>query len=509
MPHNLIPSIGERWSALITDMDAGREDEAMLALREIMPLLRYVPSRPCPLRDFVQCLALLANNAPTTFQSLRQRVLDVCNVAKACEAAILSCMLGFDDRAAGHVAVVQRLIAAADLDLLKAVTGSVPDRTGALLTAALDAGFLRNLADAGKDTACFTAAVALAAIGADPAAALLPLVSTLPDSAAGNVVRDLVDARVRRLRALAVPAIRPARLRIALCLSGQLRGWQEALATWAPMFEGGHHVSVYVHSWRHIGRKLPHYPHYFRSFAGAFLAELDRCVGVGGDALLGRDYPHLLAWFTEDEEVDAQALQEAYRTRHVVLEDDRTGPLAAMAPAEKMYDKVERCFDLARAGGQSFDVLVRLRPDKSFYPSPDFDWRRVRDVSMTRQAMLADYGPLMHQLGDLIVGDQFGCGVPEAMEPYLRAASTTRKANAARQHGFPHGFYVHRNFAYSCVAAGIRMLGTPDLHFGPLHDASRIAPAEVLTLLQRDIAGRPQARFDDSLLEAARRDAQA
>ena len=178
-----------------------------------------------------------------------------------------------------------------------------------------------------------------------------------------------------------------------------------------------------------------------------------------------------------------------------------------MSPAAKMYDKVERCFDLASSTGEAFDVLVRLRPDKALQSSPLFNWRAVQGLSQRHQAVLADHAPRMHMLGDLIMGDQFACGVPEVMEPYLRTASITHAANQAERPGMPHGFYVHRNFAYACLTAGVRVMDTPELAFGPLHHAPQIPPTLLLTLLRQDMAARPANEFDAALLLAAEQDA--
>jgi hypothetical protein len=505
-PRNETKAIELAWSSFVALIDAGHEEAARNELRDMLPHLHYAPALPCTARVFIHSLALLANNAPAAFEAMRARVLDELSLVPPDEAALLSAMLARDD-GSGHERAIRLLVAEADLDLLKAVTGSVPSRSIALLRAIDHEGFLLALGREGRSAACFTAAVALTAIDVAPAKALRRSAAMLPADRHGTEVRGLVAARITRLSMLAAPSIRPSRLKVALCIAGQLRGWRAALATWQPLFQDGHQVSVFLHGWRHLGRPTPRWPQFDLSFAPAFRAALDHGTGLAGEGLLARDYPGIHAWFAADERVPEEALRDAYRTRHVVLEDDRAPPFSAMSPAAKMYDKVERCFDLAASTGEAFDVLVRLRPDKALQSSPLFNWRAVQGLSQRHQAVLADHAPRMHMLGDLIMGDQFACGVPEVMEPYLRTASITHAANQAERLGMPHGFYVHRNFAYACLTAGVRVMDTPDLAFGPLHQAPQIPPTLLLTLLRQDMAARPANEFDAALLLAAEQDA--
>lgn len=496
------------WSRFSGLIDADQHEAVRGVLAERLPFLHYVPGESCSARAFIDSLAILANNAPAAFEAMRGWVLEAVPLCPPGVAELLRAMLAHDDGTL-HAPVIRRLVAGADLEVLRAVTGAVPARSLALLRSIDDQDFLLTLAQEGRGAACLTAAIALAAIDAQPAQALRRAAALLPDGGPGTEVKTLVKARLAREAGLAAPAIRPGRLKVALCVSGQLRGWRAALATWQPLFQDGHDVTIFVQSWRLLGRQAPRPAHLDLFFPRAFRAELARCLRLGGEDLLEVSYPSIPAWFRSDEEVSAEALCDAYRTRHVVLHDDRAPPFSSMAAPEKMYDKVERCFEQARSSGAAFDVLVRIRPDKSFDPSPDFDWREVLAQSQRAQAVLADDGPQMHVLGDLIIGDQFACGAPEVMTPYLRAASFTRSVMKDSRPGLPYGFYAHRNFAYACLCAGVRVLRTPGLHFGLLRHAPPIPPATLLALLRRDIAARGPVLFDAALLRVAAQDAAA
>lgn len=493
------------WQALLVEIDKGLElfGTSLAALPDAPA---NGPMLDPAIRDLVLRLGQLSVTSPRHFAVLRPLILASLPSAPQAIQDLLHAQLG-DDDGSGHDGIVRRLVANDDLELLKCVAGSVPQRTEAMIRHAIDAEFLADMAGQGRPHASFVGAVALAAIGQPPAACLQPTEDPPDGSAADAAVARIIAARNARMSALPAPLPGQARLRVALCVSGQLRGWQRALATWAPLLQTEHEVHVFVHTWHSVGRKLPHVSHYHRSFQGRFLEELERVVALSGRDLVARDYPALIDWFASGDTIDAALLRDAYQTPHIVLQDDSAPPFAGMSNSEKMYTKVEASFDLARSTGIAFDVIARMRPDKALYPSPDFNWARALNVAQSNAAILADYAPVLHPHGGFVMADQFACGAADAMEAYSRTASFTRAAWETGLHGFPKAFVPHSNFAYTCLMNGLRIMGTPDLLFGPLHDPDHIPPQTLVALLRQDIAQRPETAFDARLLTAAEIDA--
>jgi len=499
------------WQNLLADIDRQDTPTAQSALHTLLQSLTGDSLTEPALRHLILRLGLLSVAAPGAFITLRPLILAALSAAPSLARTLLQAQLAQDD-GTPHADIIRHLVAQSDMELLQHIAGSVPSRTAPMLRKALNTAFLRDLADQNLHSARYIAAVALAAINESAADHLTQAPCPSESSPPSEAVSQIIEARVTRLAASHAPAVHRPRLRVALCISGQLRGWRTALKSWAPFFQGGHEVEIFVHTWQDVGRKLPHYPHYHRSFTGCFLQELNRATSLSDASLLPRAYPALTGWFAQGETIERDMLQDAYRTTNIVIEDDRAAPFAAMSNSEKMYTKVESCFDLVRASFRSFDVIARMRPDKSLYPSERFDWREALHLSQQRSAILADYAAVLHPHSGFVMADQFACGTDAAMAIYSRTASFSRAAWAANLHGFPRGFVPHCNFATTCLMNGLLIAATPGLLFGELNDPDRMPAETVLTLLRQDLAARPSDEFpanefDTRLLTAAEQDA--
>ncbi len=508
--------VGSLWLTLVQALDAADGPAAEALFGRIWGAVAASSLDDAGLRILVTRIGLISYEVPAHWAQLRamwqaQSAGRTEARARPQAGALLDAMLGPDDAPGDHRGIIQAIVARDDLELLRHVTGSHPVHGAAMIRAAIDPDWLALQASSGNAQALFLAAVALTAAGESPASRLSRLRLPAPDTPAAQAVHELINARTARVRGLSLPAIRPGRVRVALCVSGQLRGWRAALTTWQALLETTHEVRIFVHSWRQIGRKSASPSHLYRSFSGRVLAELQRAVALssaaGNDAFLFQAYPRVIAWFDRGEEVGEEDVRDVYGADAAVLEDDTRPPDNTLSNPQKMYAKVERCFELVQSSGIAFDIVARIRPDKSFGPSDVFDWRAMAARSHAEQAIFTDLAPEMHPWGDLIVGDQFACGIPSVMAAYSRTNAFTVAAHARQLHGFPPYYDGHRNFARTCLMTGVRMLGAPGLAFGRLIDPPGIAPTTLLSLIRQDIAARAANPFDQRLLAAAEADA--
>ena len=307
-------------------------------------------------------------------------------------------------------------------------------------------------------------------------------------------------------RTLRVPTSRlPGRRRprVAVCVSGQLRGYRAAYETWSRSLLAAADCDLFVHTWANVGRSSAEG---FRStlpFAGAAFSDAYRGVAlaVGFDEVKGR-YPTLFAHLERSEHVDAPELSEFYGTDHVVVDDDGTEAFDGWSNQDKMHWKIQSAHELAVASGREYDLVVRVRPDKPIVFTA-FAWRDLLEVCTRSATVLADAPRGVHY-AKLVIGDQFAIGSPEAMALYSRTYSLYPALAGARLSQCPPELSGHSSLAQVCWVHGIDVRRVP-MKFGTLQEVSPLGTAEVLECIQADAAGRMDAS-DRELLTAARAD---
>ncbi|MES1201247.1 MAG: hypothetical protein ABUS57_07330 [Pseudomonadota bacterium] len=314
-----------------------------------------------------------------------------------------------------------------------------------------------------------------------------------------------VLGRAQRLRNAPRKALRSPP-RIALCVSGQLRGYDRCAPTWAKLGFEAPNVDTFVHTWRNIGRKYPFAGHAERCFSGAFIDAFRSGVRIMGQRPLEQAYPSLFAWFKAHADIDEAALRDLYKTDHIVIEDDSTPAFASFSNSDKMYDKTQRCYELARDSGRDYDLIVRIRPDKPVQSAAALDWIAIGAELSAKRKIYADVGPFLHYAAQYGIGDQFAVGDTETMALYSTAYEQTRAAKAAPRYGFPGMCHPHSNFAAAAFAAGIRVAGMPNVVFGPPVDSEAIGVRALSELVRRDIRAAPRHEVDRIFLAAIEQD---
>lgn len=307
-------------------------------------------------------------------------------------------------------------------------------------------------------------------------------------------------------RALSANVGRRSQLKIALCVSGQLRGFREAKPTWDRLCLDGHQVTTFVHTWSRVGRRYPVAATAFQIFSGNFLRAFnDACAAYLTDPKqLVQLYPRFFGLYDSEDTITSKELSEFYETKHVDVEDDTPENKIFSNNAHRMYYKNYACYQSARKTGQDFDLFIRIRPDKEVILG-DIDWRDVYYLSRTNNMVLCDNGYVLHQLG-LVVGDQFAAGGQPAMNVYNSTYLNGLKS--ALMYDMPTNFTSHVSLAMSLLHAGLDVRGSEDfkLWLGRLMDARYPGLSEIETALRSDIAGRAAVRFDDILLQACSAD---
>ncbi|CAA9508542.1 MAG: hypothetical protein AVDCRST_MAG91-1493 [uncultured Sphingomonadaceae bacterium] len=313
--------------------------------------------------------------------------------------------------------------------------------------------------------------------------------------------RQFVGAALNEARAR-FPMLARLRPRIALCVSGQLRGFRKAWPTWRSLLSGVD-ATVFVDSWNRIGRGTAEPFRSVLPFEGDAFSRAYKRVGaeLGLDELRAR-YPSLFAELDRSGVVGEADLSALYGTCHVSLDDEAEPAFATLSNSEKMYLKIERCFRMAEASGKQFDLIVRLRPDKPIV-AVAFDWSDLIVALRTRPALYCETALGVHY-GGLLMGDQAAIGLPEASRVYAETFSRAPPIAAVAPYRMEAHLWPHTSVAQLCWVSGIDVRKLP-IKFGPFQEAEPLPARCIRDALNYDATSRMDA-VDGQLIAANRID---
>lgn len=317
---------------------------------------------------------------------------------------------------------------------------------------------------------------------------------------------------VRRMAKLdgeqpSVPSAAGRPLRIAVCVSGQLRGYREAHATWDALGLDQHDTSFFVHTWREIGAKTPNPSHAYRVFSDGFLEAWLRECALQDFRAIERSYPTLFREIGRSGRIDAKRMREEYDARHVVVQDERAPPQRGKSNSWKMYFKIRKAWEIAaRHAKQPFDLVVRVRPDKEVRPASAPNWRAIHDICRTERVVFGTSEFDLHDGVGFIIDDQVAIAIPEIMDAYTRAYERTLESARNQWHAFPAHHLPHTNLAYTLAYDAIRARRTPGVAFGSHFDIGKPSPRDIEAWLRKDIGKQPRNDTDVRLLAAIMQD---
>ncbi|MFZ2451268.1 MAG: tetratricopeptide repeat protein [Methylovulum miyakonense] len=301
-------------------------------------------------------------------------------------------------------------------------------------------------------------------------------------------------------------------LNVALCISGQLRGYKEAFSAIKKSIVEPLRPDIFVHTWQDVGFKIP-YPgiNALRVFQGNFLRAYQ-------DFLLGNPYsyddikkilPAVFSLFDENTSVTAQQLKEFYQTDSVVVEDDQASPYASFNNQQKMRHKIAACNQLAQEHGQAtgkqYDLVIRLRPDLEFHAVDTTNWVQIAEICNSEKIIFLDWSSGLRNLtegGAYGTGDVVAIGSPSSMEYY---SSMSKLKDIFVEHGLEHfsADMTHSLLAHSLWVGGYTTRILP-LEKGRFISTS-LKAEKVLKAIQNDVSNLDK-KVADSLVNALRQD---
>lgn len=202
-------------------------------------------------------------------------------------------------------------------------------------------------------------------------------------------------------------------LKFAVLISGQFRGYEQALPSVIEKLIEPLNADVFIHSWKQIGFRVPTSLEADRTFEGEFL-HVWRDYLIENDLLaLKTELPNLFSYLEDIDHLCEKTVIDALSPKKAIFEDAQ---LYQEWPGSKcMHYKMYSCFDMA-SSYSDYDFYIRVRPDKELLEVDISKMLAVLKKSKRNQVSFrgeVNTGPF-----GIAICDQFAIGDYEGMTNY-------------------------------------------------------------------------------------------
>ena len=297
----------------------------------------------------------------------------------------------------------------------------------------------------------------------------------------------------------------PKKLNIALCVSGQLRGFRNAHSTWKNLGLENHNVDTYVHTWKNIGVRFPDpnwRPHVERRFKDQkFITSYIKLCANYGIQEIQKLYPSIFSTDTGDYVASEEMLKEVYGENCTVKIDDETDQkFSAFSNQDKMYYKIMECFKLATRPNKHYDLVIKIRPDILIGEGTTIDWENVYKSCYNDNIVFSETPPLLKE--NIFIGDQIGISTLDIGKTYSECYLYHEHAKNQKILGVPGVRTGHYTLAWTLLLNGIKSEQLKSVKWGGLSDVQKLDNEQILDLIERDIGSNSSNFIHQDLLAA-------
>jgi hypothetical protein len=214
-------------------------------------------------------------------------------------------------------------------------------------------------------------------------------------------------------------------LKVALCISGQMRDYEQAFESWDKHILKPLQPDVFIHTWNDVGFRVPSIHHADRVISGKFLAIykqilLNNYSNSFKDSYLSfeEDYPSFKELLdSKNQYCNFQQLSQFYQTKNIVIDDAEDNYFQSMDNQMKMMYKISACHDLQDKVDRQYDLVIRIRPDldiRKFSP----DWSDIYQKCYEQNAVFLDTIKGIKGNFQLVAGDVFAVGTVKSIGWY-------------------------------------------------------------------------------------------
>lgn len=286
------------------------------------------------------------------------------------------------------------------------------------------------------------------------------------------------------------------KLKIAVCISGQLRGYKEVFDTWEQFGFREHDTDFFIHTWSNIGKRKLTSSQSERSFSGKFKDIFSELCLEYGLPYLKDTLPSLFNYFDIPEKIGESELMEFYSAKKVIVEDETK--FQEFSNQEKMHYKIEQCYKLAKEY-DDYDLIIRIRPDLKINVKTAIDFHHILLQSRLKNYIYTDRPKQIRiDVNDpfIYIGDQFAIGGVEQMHEYCTTWSKTNSKLFFKL----DKFFGHVTLGLNSFLSGLKIEKLENVNFGPLKAQNLINDEQIKSLLSSDL-GSGKDKFIKDLID--------
>lgn len=281
------------------------------------------------------------------------------------------------------------------------------------------------------------------------------------------------------------------KLNIAVCISGQLRGYKGNLKSLVNCFALDRHTyKVFVHTWNNIGRKFPTPLHASRVFSGMFSKTYYECF-VNKPNLqeyIKNSYPNFYDLLVNSSQASLDVLKKEYQTSNVVIDNEDDEPFLTWGNQEKMHYKIYAAHKLAMDSGEQFDLIIRIRPDLKIVAKNPVDLLEIENKSKSNLSIFTVGGfidVLWHY--DYLINDAFAIGIPATMKIYANTYEDFSMHIKNNTYRHTRNFCGHTTLEHNIFFYGVHVDKIQQELKGTLQNPVNIHNDDIRSALQKDI----------------------
>lgn len=211
------------------------------------------------------------------------------------------------------------------------------------------------------------------------------------------------------------PKVTKRKLKVAVCISGQLRGYEKALESWKGLFsDESIQFDIFVHSWVNIGFALPIGEKANRWFSPEEMIKFRDLSFFYKNGVENR-FPGFYSFLKKIGVTSEEKVAKAVGAKKVVLEDDLSDTYKNFSNPKKMYYKIYAAHLLAK-NTDSYDLYLRIRPDL-ILQEKEIDYHEILSRSSRDRAVFtgSDFYYAYYGFG---VDDKAAIGTCDVMDIY-------------------------------------------------------------------------------------------